>query len=1139
MPRVRLVEPAPPEPRTWEGPAATLFPGDERLAELKVPGAAWRVLGGPGTGKSSLLVDLAVAHVAAGWSADSVQVLAHSKEAAARLRDDVARRLPPGSGAGSGGMVRAVHSLAFALVRSAAVRDGRPEPALATGAREDAVIRELLAGHADEGGAYWPERLIPALRMRGLARQLRDLLLRAQERGLLADDLEELGRRHNIAEWVAAGTFLREYRQVMRLAWHEELNAAELVSTAVRLIDDDPGLVESAGIKVLLVDDAEHLDPQSAELIRRFIPWTDLTVVTGDHDQSVLAFRGADAAFLDTVADPAREIVLHTSRRCTPEVAVAANRVAARLPGDPPQRGIRGTRGTGGTRGSDGTRGTNDALGTRGTIGDDGRPGPAARVVVHDTGMGEKATVADFLRRAHLEHGVAWSDMAVLVRSGAGESALHRSLARAGVPVRMDPTDVVLGEQRMVAALVLALRAIVGELSASEWERLLTGPLGNADPIALTRLIRGVRRADLTGARAMDVIVDLLAAEPRTPGQEDLIAGLPQRERDVLEGPLKVLDAGRAARGEGVEAVAWALWEASGLADHFMATSLRGGAGGSAADRDLDGVMTFFDFVGDLVEGNPGITIGAVIREIEAHELPTGARDRRGADREAVAILSAHAALGREWSAVAVAGVQEDVWPSLGRTGSVVKQQELVDLLDDGITPGTPVSHAATRLAEERRLFHVAVSRARERLLITAVDAPDDEGEPSRFLAEVGVDVERKTIAADTGAGADARADARAAAADVAAETGAGDRGESADGAATTAAPATETREDVPRVLSMQSLLAELRAAVIDPDAGPVRRRQAARQLARLADAGVPGADPADWWGLTAPSTDEPVETTPVRVNPSKVNRVRECALRALLERTAPSSAMAMGSAFHRITEILGDVDIEDAEQALRDAIPELTDEPAWRLAPLIEEWARALHAWRSWEGTQNVVGMEVDVRVPLGDDIVLTGRIDRLAGHPRDPSKLTIVDIKTGKAVSKDDAEADAQLATYQLALALGRLIDGPDGPVIGPDPTRGSEGGNGGGDGGDGGGGNGAHAPDASILGGATLVYPRDPLSGGDPKTRLQAARTGEQLEEWVDVVTGVAAALRGPGAIATPGKHCEFCTVRLACPAKEGAR
>ena len=110
-------------------------------------------------------------------------------------------------------------------------------------------------------------------------------------------------------------------------------------------------------------------------------------------------------------------------------------------------------------------------------------------------------------------------------------------------------------------------------------------------------------------------------------------------------------------------------------------------------------------------------------------------------------LRSAHAALGREWEAVAVAGVQEDVWPSLGRTGSVVGQQELVDLLDDGIEPGTPVSHAAERLAEERRLFHVAVSRARRRLLVTAVDAPDDEGAPSRFLGELGEEVELRGAA--------------------------------------------------------------------------------------------------------------------------------------------------------------------------------------------------------------------------------------------------------------------------------------------------------------------------------------------------------------------------------------------------------
>lgn len=1045
MPAVRLTEPEAPARRTWEGPVAALFPGDDRLAELKAPGAAWQVVGGPGTGKSALLVDLAAAHVAAGWPADSVQVLAPSKEAASRLRDDVARRLPRSSGAGSGGMVRAVHSLAFALVRAAAVRAGRPEPALATGARQDAVIRELLEGHADAGGAYWPERLVPALRLRGMARQLRDLLLRAAERGVGADELERLGREHGVAEWVAAGAFLREYRQVTRLAWHEELNAAELVSAAVAAIDDDPSLVTEAGIRVLLVDDAEHLDPQSAELIRRLLPGVDLAVVTGDHDQSVLRFRGADSAFLDSVADPRRRIVLHSSWRTTPEIAVAANRVSSRLPGTPPERGIRGMR-VGGER-------------------------PVARVVVHDTGMGEQATIADFLRRAHLEDGVAWKDMAVLVRSGAGDSALHRSLARAGVPVRMDPTDVVLGEQRMVAALVLALRAVDEGLSPSEWERLLTGPLGNADPVTLTRLIRGVRRADLAGGRAMDRIVGLLAAEERTPEQEELIAGLPERERDVLAGPLRILDAGRAARGEGVEAVAWALWESSGLADHLMAASLRGGAAGSAADRDLDGVMTFFDFLGDLVEGDPSVTIAGVVREIAAHELPTGARDRRGAEREAVVILSAHAALGREWEAVAVAGVQEDVWPSLGRTGSVVGQGELVDLLDDGIEPGTPVSHAAERLAEERRLFHVAVSRARRRLLVTAVDAPDDEGSPSRFLAELGADVEVKSGA-------------------VAA-------------AAAPESPVTETARDVTRVLSMGSLLAELRAAVLSESAGPVRRAQAARQLARLAADGVPGADPSEWWGLADPSTDEPAESSPVRVSPSKVGKVLECPLRAVLEQPSASDQMALGTAFHRVVEALEDgVAVEDAAQSFVRALPEIVDEPAWRIESMQREWVAAVQAWADWAVGSRAVGTEIAVRVPLDDDAVIAGRIDRLEQHPE--GGYVIVDVKTGANVpSAAEVEKNPQLATYQLALAEGGL-DGS-----GPMESSGGK-----------------------------LVYPRKPVADG-PSVRVQSGLTPERLEQWRATVLDVAAALRGPGALATPGRHCDHCGVRLACPAKEGSR
>ena len=66
------------------------------------------------------------------------------------------------------------------------------------------------------------------------------------------------------------------------------------------------------------------------------------------------------------------------------------------------------------------------------------------------------------------------------------------------MPVHISPTDVVLAEQRLVSAVLLALRALEDDLSNSELEELLTGPVGGADPVTLRRLIRGLRRWDST-----------------------------------------------------------------------------------------------------------------------------------------------------------------------------------------------------------------------------------------------------------------------------------------------------------------------------------------------------------------------------------------------------------------------------------------------------------------------------------------------------------------------------------------------------------------------------------------------------------------------------------------------------------------
>ena len=60
----------------------------------------------------------------------------------------------------------------------------------------------------------------------------------------------------------------------------------------------------------------------------------------------------------------------------------------------------------------------------------------------------------------------------------------------------------------------------------------------------------------------------------------------------------------------------------------------------------------------------------------------------------------------------------------------------------DALLP--PLTRGAM-LAEERRLFYVAATRARQRLVVTAVQSPDDEGEqPSRFLSELGRPLEHR-----------------------------------------------------------------------------------------------------------------------------------------------------------------------------------------------------------------------------------------------------------------------------------------------------------------------------------------------------------------------------------------------------------
>ncbi|MDO5032084.1 ATP-dependent DNA helicase [Corynebacterium sp.] len=1005
----------------------------------------WRVLGTAGAGVSSLLVDVVLNTLATGAEAGGILVVAPSKESGSLLRRELAERLADFAAQAS--MVRSVHSLAFALLRQGVDEELR----LITGAEQDAVIRELLEGQAEDGRGSWPEEIRPALTYVGFARQLRDLLLRAIERGLGPGDLEELGRTHHRPMWAAAGEFLREYERTQLLAGSHSLSAAELVSQVLMR----PELVHNHPWHTIIVDDAQLLDPMSGRLIEELSRSARLCVVGGDPDQAVFAFRGADSRFLSDF--PAEH-----------ELRLEA-----------PQR----------------------------------RPAPACVSVVDSRGL-LRDVVADTVRRRHLEEGVDWREIAVIVRSTGDIGPLRRALLSAGVPVHINPTDVVLAEQRLVKAVLLALRALQEELSNAELEELITGPVGGADPVTLRRLIRGLRRWR-PHSRGIDSLRDVLGGD--LPDFEGLLT---EREEGIVQRIRGVLEAGRQAlrAGGSVEEVLWEVWQATGLDARLQAAALRGGATGSQADRDLDAMMALFDAAGDHAERRPGASLEAFLRHILEQELPTGVRDRRAAVPQAVEILTAHGAVGREWDTVIVAGAQEGTWPSLGETGSLFGQEDLVDLLDRGIAPGTPVSHVASRLAEERRLFHVATTRHRHRLLIVSVDCPDGDRveEPSRFVSEF-LSAGRVDV---PGAFARAEAGRRLARQHLPRELGL-DLPEAAGVAPVALRAGSGTGEDAEldplevSVLSVPSFVAALRRVLTDPETGEAERSQAARQLARLAEAGVPGAHPQQWWAARSVAGNVELHGSG-RVSPSRVEALLNCPLNAVLgnlaEEESTPLALLRGTMAHAFLEALGrGADPAQAHELVARAYEGILDSPQWKRDTDMESFHTLLDRTYLWAqqsaSALELEGVEVPVTVEVAPGVSIGGYIDRLARAGQD---YVVVDLKTGSsAPSRAEAQANPQLMTYQLALAHGQLVRG-----AGMEPVA-------------------VRTGEGLPRGGGVLVYPAK--DSASITTREQAAIPPEELAEFAAQLPALVEEMRGPRVSARENPTCQRCAIRSICPVK----
>jgi RecB family exonuclease len=655
--------------------------------------------------------------------------------------------------------------------------------------------------------------------------------------------------------------------------------------------------------------------------------------------------------------------------------------------------------------------------------------------------------------------------MAVVVRSASDLGGVRRALDRQGVPVEQRRDEVALWQQPSVRALLDLLAVVCGDDAAvaDTVVDLMLGPLGRLDPAALLALRRDVLSSGQVGSGEVDALLASAVLDGRSlPGG----AGHP-----AVRSLATTVEAGRAALAAGgsLEDVLWALWDAVGVAGRWRRAALAGGRDGAAADRDLDAVVALFDAAAAFVDRLPGAGPLVFLDHVRNTRLPSDGWGTSSGVAQAVAVVTAHATKGAEWDTVVLVRVQEERWPDVRRRDSLFGVDDLVAVTENGRVP-SPAEQATTLLAAERRLFHLAVSRARSSLLVTAVE--DDELRPSRFVDELLLANHATVLEPDS----------------PAAEP-----------------PSTSTVLPDP-VLDLTSIVAELRARVCIPDAPADERDEAARQLARLAQAGVPGADPGSWYGLVPLTDDAPlVDPGDVRLSPSQVESYLRCPLRWMLQRSGGDDGAvlrrAIGSLVHQLafeatTDHLDDAAVWQRFEQLWGTVDAGRGWVARRERARATDMVRRLLGWLA-EHADTAVATETDVSAQAGGALV-QGRLDRV--DRAEDGSLVVIDFKTGTSTPTNaDAASNPQLGVYQWAVAQGALR--------GAEPAR---------------------------AGGGMLVHLG--VAGERARTQHQPALRDSGDPEWPRrLVDQVADGATQAAFAAFVNSGCGGCPVRTSCPAQ----
>lgn len=1084
----------------------------QQMGGALLSGRCLNIIGRPGTGKTTLLESV-YADLVTRIDPAAVLVLTPDRDHADVLRN---RLQPPADAVLTGAAARSLASYAYGIARAAHTTRTGEDLEFISGADQDVFLADLLAGHelGHSRGPLWPSELTAEVRSTSAFRtEVRDALNRVMEFDFgirtpepsstvtgPSEHIFDFGRtalgrvlaRCPDPRWEAIAEILDEYLGILSMPGYGGVDSATVLALAAFEIFREPAEATAGRTwsfapdrvpTVVLADGVQDFPAASWGILEQLRDRGSAIALFGTPETVTGRFHGADASIIDrATADTGFDtIVLNELWDVDPALAETIDGFGARIttrwslghmPRPRPTAAPAADSSADSSFDSAGGLGDESAANTRAPAevpAESVSPETALDAHLETHVFEGSASGTRYLARRitnFVEDGYSWSDVALICRNANSARSIANELRASGVsiatlmqPLNVDPATAPLLE------LLSTTPDFDDDESIAELALSLAGSIYvRLDPVQIRRFRRTVRRRFPAPSSTASLALAL-----RSP--------IDDSSPQALATISRMLHAAAAVGTDDPHQALWTIWEAAGVAQKWQHEALQDPE--SVTNGYLDSVLRLFALA-EKIADRGGFTARSFAGIVAEQDIAQDSlADTAGfADHVRVGTPSSLAHV--RVPLVIIAEVNEGVWPNPKLRGGILGLTDLASVLTSGETvtadPGYHAHAKKTNLREEGELFYTALSRAQQKVIVTAVT--DAETEPSPFF---------DVLAAGTAKGT-----------------------EVADGYAI-------THEDELPPLTLPEMAAHARAHLLQTAAAqqadaPDSETLSWAQLMRAFSAASPAVeDPSRWRESEDITSFDPLYTDSdtVRVSPSQVEAFTDCSLRWFLTRNggdrASSTAQNLGTIIHAAAENYP----EGPTSAIRDFVAgefsSLEFDAEWERERELDVAMKM--ADRLGEYIENapgsLVGVEAQVYAAGVDDAgrrwKVTGRLDRVEEVS---GGLRIVDFKTGRnVVAGKEMDRHAQLGVYQEAINSGTIRIGEDEEL------------------------------DAEAFG-AELVFLRKSSRTVREQPALEIDENPKWARELIDDVSGRMRAASFPARVEQ--QKCKSCPVRSSCPA-----